>query len=71
MTDYVYDVDDIKGKLKKLRNSKGLTQQGFVDEFKKEKGIIVARETVATWENLNDKKRTLPSLAMLVDLCNY
>lgn len=35
MTDYVYDVDDIKGKLKKLRNSKGLTQQGFVDEFKK------------------------------------
>ena len=56
MTDYVYDVDDIKGKLKKLRNSKGLTQQGFVDEFKKETGIIVARETVATWENLKDKK---------------
>lgn len=71
MTDYVYDVDDIKGKLKELRKSKGLTQQGFVDKFKKEKGIIVARETVATWENLNDKKRTLPSLAMLVDLCNF
>ena len=56
MTDYVYDVDDIKGKLKELRKSKGLTQQRFVYEFKKEKGIIVARETVATWENLNDKK---------------
>lgn len=71
MTNYVYDVNDIKEKLKKLRNSKGLTQQGLVDEFKKEIGIIVARETVATWENLKDRKRTLPSLAMLVDLCNF
>ena len=71
MTDYVYDVDDIKGKLKELRKRKGLTQQGFVDDFKQKTGIIVARETVATWENLNDKKRTLPSLVMLVDLCNF
>lgn len=71
MTDYVYDVDDIKGKLKELRIRRGLTQQDFVDKFKEKTGLIVARPTVATWENTNDKKGTLPSLAMLVDLCNF
>ena len=71
MNDYVYDVNDIKRKLKSLRERKGLTQQDFVDKFKEKTGLIVARPTVATWENINDKKGTLPSLAMLVDLCNF
>lgn len=71
MNDYVYDVDDIKGKLKELRIRRGLTQQDFVDKFKEKTGLIVARPTVATWENSNDQNRTLPSLAMLVDLCNF
>ena len=71
MTDYVYDVDDIKGKLKELRIRRGLTQQDFVDKFKEKTGLIVARPTVATWENINDKKGTLPSLATIVDLCNF
>ena len=71
MNDYVYDVDDIKGKLKELRIGRGLTQQDFVDKFKEKTGLIVARPTVATWENSNDQNRTLPSLAMLVDLCNF
>lgn len=71
MNDYVYDVDDIKGKLKELRIRRGLTQQDFVDKFKEKTGLIVARPTVATWENINDKKGTLPSLAMIVDLCNF
>lgn len=71
MTDYVFKVNDIKKKLKSLRERKGLTQQDFVDKFKEKTGLIVARPTVATWENINDKKGTLPSLAMLVDLCNF
>ena len=71
MNDYVYDVNDIKRKLKSLRESKGYKQQEFVDKFKEKTGLIVARPTVATWENSNDQNRTLPSLAMLVDLCNF
>ena len=71
MNDYVYDVDDIKGKLKELRIRRGLTQQDFVDKFNEKTGLIVARPTVATWENINDKKGTLPSLATIVDLCNF
>ena len=71
MNDYVYDVNDIKRKLKSLRESKGYKQQEFVDKFKEKTGLIVARPTVSTWENINDKKGTLPSLAMIVDLCNF
>lgn len=71
MTDYVFKVNDIKRKLKSLRESKGYKQQEFVDKFKEKTGLIVARPTVSTWENINDKKGTLPSLAMLVDLCNF
>lgn len=71
MNDYVYDVNDIKRKLKSLRESKGYKQQEFVDKFKEKTGLIVARPTVATWENINDKKGTLPSLATIVDLCNF
>ena len=44
MNDYVYDVDDIKGKLKELRIRRGLTQQDFVDKFKEKKHYEIIRD---------------------------
>ncbi len=62
----IYDLDynKIKENLKKARNTQNKTQDEVAEDI-----YLGSRTTISNWENTNNN--LLPSLPLLVHLCNY
>ena len=61
--------DSLRKNLKKLRKSKGLTQEGFAEEFQRQTGINTSVDTVRKWES--ETRGNPPRVETLFALCAF
>lgn len=66
---YTFNLEEIKTRLKKLRNDKGITQVELAKAIYVNAGTGTGRTTITTWESQTNQ--IIPDLRKLIDLCNY
>ena len=67
MNKYVFNLENIKERLKSLRQSRGDTQVKVAEGIHVDTGT--SRTTITTWENKSNQ--VLPDIRKFIDLCNY